>query len=112
MGVQVVRDHLIKEGYKLMSWQGNPEVQPAIWFIGKSGGPEWVVVRSTKYPANHIDRPANWEEIAANCSRLSKTGHYASVALVSNNQPFQSGDEEPVPLWRGEGMYVNLSGLE
>jgi hypothetical protein len=37
MAVQVVREHLQQQGFELMSWQGNPEVDPSIWFIGKSG---------------------------------------------------------------------------
>jgi len=30
----VVGTQLEKEGFELMSWQGNPNVDPAIWFIG------------------------------------------------------------------------------
>ena len=41
--VQVVRNQLEKEGRQLMSWQGNPNVDPSIWFVGDKG-PEWVVV--------------------------------------------------------------------
>ena len=37
--VQVVRTQLEKEGFELMSWQGNPNVDPAIWFIGESRRP-------------------------------------------------------------------------
>jgi hypothetical protein len=36
MAVQMVRDYLQKEGFELMSWQGNPEVDPSIWFVGKT----------------------------------------------------------------------------
>jgi hypothetical protein len=43
--VQIVRDHLEKQGRKLMSWQGNPSVDPSIWLVGDHG-PEWVVVRA------------------------------------------------------------------
>ena len=35
--VQTVRDLLEKEGRKLMSWQGNPEVDPSLWFGGDHG---------------------------------------------------------------------------
>jgi len=37
--VQVVRTQLEKDGFELMSWQGNPNVDPAIWFIGESRRP-------------------------------------------------------------------------
>lgn len=112
MAVQVVRDYLQKEGFELMSWQGNPEVDPSIWFVGKTRRPEWVVVRSAKFPASNADRPTNWAAIADGCARLSTTGHFASVAVVSVNQPFASSEEAPVPLWRGHGMHVRFDGLE
>jgi hypothetical protein len=112
MAVQIVRDYIGKQGFDLMSWQGNPEVDPAIWFVGASKGPEWVVVRAVKFPNNHASRPSNWKDIANQCSQLSKVGHFASVALVSTEQPFQSQDEQPVPLWRGFGMSVRFTGLE
>lgn len=112
MAVQVVRDDLEQQGFELMSWQGNPEVDPSIWFVGKTKRPEWVVVRSAKFPANSADRPASWRTIATKCSRLSVNGHFASVAVVSADQPFSSSNEAPVPLWRGHAMHVNFTGLE
>ena len=112
MAVQVVRDYLEREGYELMSWQANPEVDPSIWFVGETKGPEWVVVRSAKFPANSAPRPANWQAIAAGCSKMSATGHFASVAMVSGGQPFGSDSEAPVPLWRGHAMHVRFTGLE
>ena len=112
MAVQVVRDYLKNEGFEMMSWQGNPEVDPAIWFVGKTKRPEWVIVRSTTFPANNAARPSNWQAIAAGCAKLSNTGHFASVAIVSADQPFVSVDEKPVPLWRGHAMHVRFTGLE
>lgn len=112
MAVQVVRDYLKKQDYQLMSWQSNPAVDPAIWFVGDSTGPEWVVVRSTRYPANRASRPTNWETIASQCACRSPIGHFASVAIVCAEQQFQSQVEATVPLWRGHGMYVRFTGLE
>jgi hypothetical protein len=112
MAVQVVRDYLQQQRCELMSWQGNPAVDPSIWFIGNTKRPEWVVVRSAKFPENSANRPANWQAIAVGCSKMSATGHFASVAVVSVDQPFRSGDEQPVPLWRGYGMHVRFTGLE
>lgn len=86
MAVQVVRDYLKSQGFELMSWQGDPDVDPSIWLIGKTKRPEWVVVRSAKFPANSAARPSNWKSIAASCSKLSTTGHFASVAVVSVDQ--------------------------
>lgn len=112
MAVQIVRDYLEKEGFQLMSWQGNPDVDPAIWFVGDSEGPEWVVVRVTKYPQNRASRPQNWHGIASQCSHMSRIGHFASVALVSAEQHFESEGETAVPLWRGHAMHVSFTGLE
>jgi hypothetical protein len=112
MAVQVVRDYLQKQGYQLMSWQGNPEVDPAIWFVGDSKGPEWVVVRATRYPANQASRPANWQAIADQCARMSRIEHFASVAIVSTEQRFDSKNEQTVPLWRGHAMHVRFTSLE
>ena len=112
LAVQVVRDHLKASGFQLMSWQSKPEVNPSIWFIGKSLKPEWVVVRSATFPERKADRPKDWKSIAAGCANLSPRGHFASVAVAS---PFQSVDinsHDPVPLWRGLPIDVHFGGLE
>jgi len=111
MAVQVVRDSLQKDGFQLMTAQGNPDVDPSIWFVGKTKKPEWVVVRAVKYPANQAERPANWGDIAKSCSRISPIGHFASVAVCSGEQPFLASDESAVPLWRGHSMHVRFTGL-
>ena len=87
-------------------------MDPSIWLIGQSKRPEWVVVRSAIFPANGAERPSNWQAIAASCAKMSTTGHFASVAVVSVDQPFESSEEAPVPLWRGHGMHVRFTGLE
>ena len=112
MAVQVVRENLEKQGFQLMSWQGNPEVDPAIWFVGKSKKPEWVVVRAVRYPESQALRPENWDSITDGCAHMSRTGHFASVAVVNVTQPFKSENEAPVPLFRGHGMHVRFTGLE
>lgn len=112
MAVQVVREYLENKGYQLMSWQTNPEVDPSIWFIGDSKGPEWVVVRATRYPEAHVPPPENWEAIANNCTGISEAGYFASVALAGSEQKFESEDEEAVPLCRGDSMYIQFPGLE
>ena len=112
LSVQVVRDHLMNQGYHLMSWQGDPEIDPAIWFVGDSKEPEWVVVRATRYPESSPPKPTNWQSIAIRCQRLSNIGHFASVAMASSEQPFESEDEPVVPLWRGHAMHVSFAGLE
>ena len=110
--VQVVRKQLENDGFQLMSWQGNPDVDPAIWFVGESKGPEWVVVRAVRYPNNEAPKPENWAAIAESCARKSEIGHFAQLAFASTEQPFRSQGERPVPLWRGYGVHVRYMGLE
>ena len=109
--VQVVRNHLEKAGKKLMSWQGNPTVDPSIWFVGESG-PEWVVVRVVRNPRTNADPPANWQQIATRCAELGKVGHFASVSVASTDDAFDpSGAVPPEPLWRGHRMFVRFDDL-
>ena len=89
--VLVVRDYIEQElGRKLMSSQGNPDVDPSIWFVGENG-PEWVVVRLVTYPDKESNQPSNMGDIAASCSRMSKIGHLASVAIVNSGDTSEEG---------------------
>lgn len=109
--VQVVKDHLAKQGRTLMSWQGHPSVDPSIWFVGDSG-PEWVVVRAARYPETSVKLPDNWRRISERCSRLGKSGHFASVGVASANEAFDpTGTIPATPLCRGHGMIVRFTGL-
>ena len=105
--VQVVRERLAGLGRQVMTWQGNPDVDPAVWFVGDKG-PEWVVVRATRYPASDAKRPANWQGIAAQCSALSSTGHFASVR-VANAAQNEWG--KVLPLWRGQALTPSCVGV-
>ena len=60
--VQIVRDSLKKDGYELLSWNGNPEVNPSIWFVGESG-PEWIVVRPSRGLHGAFKVIANMKEL-------------------------------------------------
>ena len=111
MAVQVVREHLQQQGFKLMSWQGNPDVDPSIWFVGKSGRPEWVVVRAYAFPQEGAERPGNWEDIADGCSHLSTTGHFAPVGICGADQLLDLGDNVKRP-YRGHRLHVAFKGLE
>ena len=110
--VQVVRDYIVgKLGRELMSSQGNPEVDPSIWFVGEDG-PEWVVVRGIRYPEKEAALPKNIADIAADCARWGTIGHFASVSVANSKDPFDpSGKVPPMPLWRGHAMFVNFAGL-
>jgi hypothetical protein len=110
--VQIVREHLERAGRKVMSWQGNPAVDPSMWFVGTTG-PEWVVVRAVRYPNTKAEPPANWGQISERCARLGKVGHFASVSVANADDPFDpSGAAPSEPLWRGHGMNPRFEGLD
>lgn len=109
--VQIVRDRLKEEGRELMSWQSNPSVDPSIWFIGDDG-PEWVVVRSVRYPKLEAVFLGNWTQTAESCSRLGKTGNFASVSVANADDAFDpSGTIPAEPLWRGHALTARFNGL-
>ena len=109
--VQVIRDHIADDlGRKLMSTQGNPDVDPSIWFVGENG-PEWVVVRLATYPEKEANQPSNMAGIAARCSRMSKVGHFASVAIVNSGDTSEESTPA-LPPWRGHRIIVEFEGLQ
>ena len=110
--VQVVRDQLLKDNYQLMSWQGNPDVDPALWFVGKSKKPEWVVVRTVRYPEKKAVLPVNWDAIVADCSHMGQIGHFASVAFACPDDLLDPSRANVVPLYRGHATDVEYEGLD
>lgn len=107
--VQIVRGYLKDNEYEIDQWQGNPDVDPAIWFKGSEGGLEWVVVRAVRFPEEKANPPSNWRNIAKDCAVNSEIGHFASVSFASIDQP---GSDLTVPIWRGYGTHVRFAGLE
>jgi hypothetical protein len=113
LAVQIVRQGIEKDGYKLMSWQSNPHVDPSIWFVG-SEGPEWVVVRAARYPTKSASLPSNIEAIANRCGEVSSIGSFAEVALVNADDPFDPLAESNgnyFPILRGHRVFVGYHGL-
>lgn len=109
--VQVIRDMLEAEGRQILSSQGNPEVDPSIWFVGATG-PEWVVVRAVRYPDQEASRPATLPEIAARCAAAGERGSFAPVAVASAAQDYgREATGRVVPLYRGHAMHVSTPGL-
>ena len=110
--VQIVRERLVNEGRKLMTWVSRPGIDPAIWFHGASGK-EWVVVRAVRYPRLRAVPSVDWHQLAESCARLGKVGHFASVSVASGDESFDpAGDTSVTPLWRGRPLLVRYSGLE
>ena len=104
--VQVILDQIEKDGHELMSWQGNPGVDPSLWFVGNDG-PEWVIVRTARYPQKDAELPVNWRSVADNCSRMSKRGNFASVSVACMQTIAEGGR-----LYRGHPLVTNYAGLQ
>jgi hypothetical protein len=110
--VQVVRNHLTARGNEPQSWHDYPDIDPSIWLAG-STGPEWVVVRSARYPKLDATPPADWKRLAEQCAPFGTVGHFASVSFANPDDAFDPSGEIPaMPLWRGHGMSVRFKGLE
>ena len=105
--VEVVKGQIEKDRKELMSWQSDSRISPSIWFVGDNG-PEWVVVRATRYPNLEAEMPSDWDSIAERCSRKGKIGHFASVSVAKS--PDDDGID-PGPLLRGGPMIVKFEGL-
>lgn len=111
LGVQCVRQHLEQAGRQLMSWTGDPRVDPSIWFVGESG-PEWVVARTVRCPLLEASPPSNLLEIRRITASKSEVGYFASIAIASREDAFDpSGRVPATPLWRGHAMRVRFTGL-
>lgn len=108
--VKVVGRVLEGQGHKIMSWQADPEVSPSLWFVGPEG-PEWVIIRAIRYPAQEAELPKDWQATATNCAQVSPRGHFASVAVANADDSFDQA-QPAIPLWRGRGMYTRFTGLQ
>ena len=112
--VQVVRTQLEKDGRQLMSWQGNPSVDPSIWFIGDDG-PEWIVVRAARWPKRDVAIPSNIADIAKGSAKLTNKGNFAVVRVANANDPFDPMADKLgnfLPLFRGQGLSVGYDGMQ
>lgn len=109
--VQVVRHNLENEGKQLISWQGNPSVDPSIWFVGDDG-PEWVVVRAFRHGLIKASKPNNWKEIVSNLKNTGASGNYAAVTCASPDDVFDPTGDNAAKLFRGQGLHVRYLGLE
>lgn len=104
MAVQVVRQQLAAEGREVTAWQGNPDLDPALWCAGPDG-PEWVVVRHVLFPATTARRPARLADTVRFLAPRSVRGHFATVSIANQE------DLGAAPL-RGGPMYARFLGLE
>lgn len=112
LGVQVVRAHVVDQlNRSIMSSQGNPDIDPSIWFVGDDG-PEWIVVRAVRFPEKEAVMPENIQEIGRSCAHICDIGHFASVS-IANSDVFESDNEISIapPPYRGHELKIAFGGL-
>ena len=112
-GVQIVVDHIKdKLGFEMISAQGNPKVDPSLWFKGGSG-PEWVVLRAVRYPETVGTLPNHIDAIRDSCARIGKTGHFASVCVANGDETFEYEDTgTSLSVIRGKRLFARFKGLK
>lgn len=110
--VQIVRQSLEKEGFELIGWQSNPNVYPSIWFQGKSGKPEWVMVGFSRKSKTPAQLPDNIQSIIEQYSKISPFGYFAPVYPASSDDPFDPLIGTRAPMYRGHKLVVMYKGLE
>ena len=75
--------------------------QNTCFVVDMAKGPQWVVVRSARFP----ERRAKSGAIARSVVHISRRGHLASVG-------FASVDDPEGPLWRGHAAAIDFEGLK
>ncbi len=106
--VKVVRNHLEDVlGYKILSSQGNPSVQPSLWFESDKKN-ECVIVGSARFGENMPELPANIEEVFQSVSCTTNKVYFATVSFY---HPEQKNNKEVLPLYRGHNTGIQFSGL-
>ena len=107
--VQVVRNY-IKEnlGFKIFSSQGNPSIQPSLWFKGEKKD-ECVIVGSAKFGEKKPELPDNIDDIINSVSKVTDKVHFASVTFC---HPEQRNKDEVLPIYRGHGILIQFTGLK
>ena len=106
--VQFVRNHIKdKLGFKIFSSQGNPSVNPSLWFKGKEKD-ECVIISSARFGDYMPELPSNIDDIIKSVSSVTDKVHFASVCF---HHPEQKNNEDVLPLYRGHLTGMKFSGL-
>lgn len=111
--IQVVCTHLEKERKKVFSKQPSTEIDPSIWFED-SNGPNFVIIRSSRYPATEAMVPNNIANIKQGCAKIYNSGYFASVVFANSEDPFDpeaKTNGNYLPLYRGHGVFPKFPGL-
>ena len=87
IGVQVSRDFLKNDGFKIISWQSNVEINPSI-YCEKGGQYYSVIVRTSRKGPDVAVRPENSSELSALYKSHDSKGLFIGLKIVSENDRF------------------------
>jgi len=114
IALKLVRKKLEEVGLEVTSWQSYPEVDPSLWFVGKTG-PRWLLVRAVRYPLKKAEKPAHLMDIQKVYAHAGRFGYFASVLFTSLSESFDPRAEENgniAPLYRGEEIDVQFTSID
>ena len=104
LAVQMVGEWLVQQGVGITGQQGNPGIDPSIWFE-RGRGPEYVVVRAARHPVAVARPPENLAEVQARCAEASNLGFFVSVSIMAVGA---GGAPKAGPLHRGAPMFSDF----
>lgn len=97
--VQIVRQQLQQEGKQILSWNGDPDVHPSLWFE-EGGLRAWVMVQANRFPESLPERPDPELERRIKASIPAEfPGYFAAVGFMGKPRVFRS--EESMVNFRG-----------
>ncbi len=111
-GLQVVRSQIEGDGYRVISWQPNPRVNPSIT-CEKNGRVYGVVVRTSRKVNVGAQRPDDVDSFSKALKSKNILPMFASVRITSANDEFDNREVHVTRrIHRGDPIYVNYRGLE
>lgn len=104
LGVQIVRDEIVSQGNKLLSYCDVLHIEPQIWYEDRYGKRCYVIVDAvvgigTKNPEHKLNHNLLMKFI-------DYDGYYAEVGI---SDPM---DMTSTTLYRDSGFYINYKGLQ
>jgi hypothetical protein len=112
LGVHVIREELLQEGWIILEFNVNPKVNPQI-IARRNGTLGHVLVRTARHPNRGA---VENDDIARSCmehaSRHNARCYFAGLR-VSHAESARLHDERAMAVpFKGEGVLVAFSGLE
>lgn len=106
-GIEVVSNYLKKDGYEIISVNGELGFNPQI-IATKNGSKAFVVTRTACYPNNGILEDSTHFEMINFAEKHNATPYFASVGIC--NAEGKNEEEMSLPI-KGGGFFVSYNGM-